>query len=400
MFWNILGRRHLTERHSPPPPADFFRGRPEDWPAHLRATIRRHGVTDLVMLGDGRPVHAAAVDVAMANDVRIHVLEHGYIRPDWLTLEPDGMSGHSRMPRDPAVIVERARGLPAVAFTPLWRSSFLVYALYDFAYHLPNVFLGPFLHPHYRTHGPVHPLVEYGGWVLKWIGTPFTRRHRDRVLPRYLDGDRPYFLFPLQLPGDYQIRRHAPFGDLFAIVRATLRSFAADAPPECRLLFKVHPLDNGLSFWARRIARWAREAAISDRIDLVDGGPLDSLIRRARGVVSVNSTVGLTALALNVPLVPLGNSVYDVEGMTHHGTLRSFWSNPTRPDPDLVDAFLRLLVDRIQLRGGFVGTDAIEAGARTATERILETDERLPLSLRRERLQSFRYENELKRLLE
>jgi capsular polysaccharide export protein len=394
VFWSLIVGRRWGERR-PVPVSIHFRDRFGAWPAFLARLIAAEGITDVVMLGDGRPVHAAAVEVAMAAGVRIHILEHGYLRPDRLTLEPDGMSGHSRFPRDPDLVRALAAGLPAVDFAPLWRSSFLVYALYDFAYHLPNVFLGPLLHPHYRTHGSVHPLIEYAGWGLKWALRPFARGRLDRTVAAHLCGAFDWFLFPLQLAGDYQILRHAPGGDLFALVEAVLASFAAHADPASRLLFKVHPLDNGLAFWPRRIGRAARRLGIADRVAVIDGGPLDALIAAARGVVLVNSTVGTAALAAGRPLIALGNAVFDMPGLTHQGSLADFWRRPRSPDHDLVDAFFRLLVDRTQLRGGFIGAAAIEAGANAVAARIVEAEERLPIAWRRPRAVGFRHAGEL-----
>ena len=384
VFWSVLTGRRLSER-LPAPPTVFDRGRREGRGDRLARLIERDGVTDVVMLGDGRPVHATAVEVAMARGVRIHILEHGYIRPDWLTLEPDGMSGHSRMPRDPEQLRAMAAGLPPVDLTPLWPASFLRYALYDFAYHLPNVLLGPFVHPHHRTHGAVPPPVEYAGWAWKFLKAPFERRHLGRVLPTYLGDGPPFFLFPLQLPGDYQILRHAPGGDLFRIVEATIASFARSAPAGTRLLFKVHPIDNGLSRWHRRIGDHARSAGVGDRVDVVDGGPLDALVARAAGTVLVNSTVGTAVLAAGRPLHVLGEAVFAVPGLVSPGALDDFWRAPTPPDPDLAEAFLRVLVDRIQLRGGFIAPDSVEFGSRAVAARLLEDEERLPISLRRPR---------------
>lgn len=384
VFWSVITGRPPSARR-PAPPTTFDRGRREGRAERLEDLIERHGVTDVVMLGDGRPVHATAVDVAMAHGVRIHILEHGYVRPDWLTLEPDGMSGHSRMPRDPDVLLAMAAGLPAVDLTPVWRSSFLRYSLYDLAYHVPNVLFGPFLHRHYRTHGPVSPPIEYAGWIWKYLKTPYERWHVRRVLPSFLEGEAPFFLFPLQLPGDYQILRHAPGGDLFRIVEETTASFARFAPQGTRLLFKVHPLDNGLSRWHGRIARLAKSLGISGRVAVIEGGPLDALVDRAAGTVLVNSTVGTAVLVAGRPLHVIGDAVFAVPGLVSPGTLEDFWRAPVPPDPILADAFLRVLVDRIQIRGGFVAPDSVEAGAKAVAQRILESEERLPISLRRPR---------------
>lgn len=377
VFWRLITGLPFRDRR-PAPPSIFWKGERADWPAFLEGLIERDGITDVVMLGDGRPVHAAAIPVAQSRGVRVHILEHGYLRPDRLTLEPDGMSGRSRMPRDPATILAMAEGLPPIDLRPLWRHSELRYSLYDLAYHLPNVVLGPFVHRHYRTHGPVHPLIEYAGWALRQLKAPLERRRLAATLPAFLDGRRRFFLFPLQLAGDWQIRLHAPGGDLSALVEATLASFAAAAPADRHLLFKVHPIDNGLADRREAIGRAAAALGIADRVAVIVGGPLDALIAAADGVVLVNSTVGVTALLAGRPVFTLGNAVYDVEGMVAAGPLDAFWTAPTPPDPHLTDAFFRLMQNDIQPRGGFVAKEAVEVGAVNVAERLVSDLEALP----------------------
>ena len=58
-------------------PADHYRGKRDDWDAYLEAYIREHAVTDIVLFGDCRPYHQAAVLVAKPLGVRIHVFEEG-----------------------------------------------------------------------------------------------------------------------------------------------------------------------------------------------------------------------------------------------------------------------------------------------------------------------------------
>lgn len=370
--------------------ADWYRGRSKDWPVFLKAYLERHTISDIVMLGDGRPVHAAAVEVAMDLGVRIHILEHGYLRPDWLTLEPDGMSAFSRFPQDSAAIAELARSAPSpLPDPPRYPSSFLTYAIYDLAFHIPNVALGWLLHPHYRTHGPVHPLVEYSGWIRKGLTAGRRRRATEAVLtPLLADisaGSARMFLFPLQLPGDYQIRVHAPGGDMARIAEAVIDSFALHAPASAHLLFKIHPIDNGLSGWHDRLAAAAERASIGARVHVVDGGNLDTLLAAASGVVTVNSTVGITALKAGRPVIALGAAIYDSAGLTHSSSLATFWTRPEAPDRDSVDRFERALIATIQLRGGFIGADAIRNGAEAVAKRLLDPTDALPAAWRKSR---------------
>ena len=66
----------------------LHRGSFADWPDFVRRWMTREGVTDLVLLGDNRPLHRPAADAARDLGVRVHHAELGYFRPDWLTLEP------------------------------------------------------------------------------------------------------------------------------------------------------------------------------------------------------------------------------------------------------------------------------------------------------------------------
>lgn len=383
-----------------PKKGHFYRGQKRDWPDYLENFVRHRQVTDLVMLGDGRDYHAAAAEFGLRAGLRVHIVEHGYLRPDWLTVEPDGMSAHSRFPQAPEDIRALAADAPPVQRGGLFRSSFLTYARYDLTYHIPNVVPGMLFHPHYRTHGAAHPLVEYAGWIWKGLTRRKRRARADQAIEAATSkqGGAParFFLFPLQLPGDYQIIRHSPGADLYRIVEATITSFARHAGPETRLLFKVHPIDNGLSRWSERITDMSKRLNVGARVFVADGGDTDRLIETSAGVVTVNSTVGLTALGLNRPVIALGSAIYDVDGLTSQAPLAEFWSKPTLPDASLFDAFMRALAVTTQVRGGFIGREALETGAHNVAARLLEDDDRLPESWKKPRNgRDFRYAKEL-----
>ncbi|NHQ75955.1 hypothetical protein HAT86_16015 [Roseovarius gahaiensis] len=70
---------------------------PENWPETFDTLLSDKGVTDLVLYGDTRPIHAQAVAAARAAGLRIHVFEEGYLRPYWVTYERGGTNGHSRL---------------------------------------------------------------------------------------------------------------------------------------------------------------------------------------------------------------------------------------------------------------------------------------------------------------
>ena len=346
-----------------------YRGTKADWPAFVAGFMVREGVTDLVLLGEERPYHRDAIAAATARGIDVYVVEMGYLRPDWITLERGGMSTNSHFPNHPAQILAAARDLAEPDFTPRHRHGFLAEALYDLAYNLPNVFVAPLLFPHYRWHAIYHPLSEYAGW-LRRLGA--SRSVRRRVEMRMAKLTRPYFLVPLQLQTDYQIRVHSTFSGQEEAIATVLESFSKNAAPGDDIVFKVHPLDNGLIDWEREIGTLAARLGLDGRVHYLEGGDLGQLVEGARGVVTINSTVGLQALARGKPTKVLGTALFDVERLTDRQEIDGFWRNPRPPEPELRAAFFRLLAAAIHVRGNFYSREGAKAAAEAAARRLDE----------------------------
>ena len=370
------------DRASWPGPATDYRGTQADWPSFFDAFAAAERVTDLVLFGDCRPLHRAAHGMATHRKLRIHVLEEGYIRPDWMTLELDGVNGNSTLSRDPKWYLAEARALPPLPEHPPVAASFDRRAREAFAYYYQSL-VQLWRFPHYRSHRPVWSGWELCGWGLRLAGRSKRRTHSERKLARL--GDAPYFAFPLQLNSDHQIRTHSPFGSMKVAVEFVIESFARAAPPEARLLIKEHPLDNGLINWRRLITRSAAAHGIADRVVLLEEGDVAQIVARARGVVTINSTTGTLALSAGVPTAVLGQAVYHIAGITHQGPLDSFWKSPKRPRPELYDAFCRVLLNRCLIRGGFLSDEGIDLLIEGAAQRLVgeQAAEMLAVSGRR-----------------
>jgi capsular polysaccharide export protein len=332
-------------------PATNFRGLFDDWRAFIAATLDRHQITDLVLHGDRRPYHVVAAEEARARGIAVFATDLGYVRPDWITLEYDGMTTYSRFPRDPDAIRALAAELGPPDLEPRFQTPFWQIALLDIAYNLGLVFGRP-LFPYYRYHSIVHPFIEYAGWLGSRGRRLLTKPAADAEKARLQQAPGSYFLVPLQLATDYQIRAHSPFRDGREAAREIIASFARSGSPR-ELVYLTHPLDNGLIAWDRVIARLGREFGVADRVLSLPGGTPVELLRNAAGVVTVNSTIGITALYGGVPVKALGTAVFDVPGLTCQGPFDRFWDAPTSPDADLMAAFLRALIGTTQVKGGY-----------------------------------------------
>ncbi len=341
------------------------------WKTYVTRFMHEHGVTDLVLLGEERDYHQIAVGVAKASNIDVSIIEMGYLRPDWLTLEKDGMSSNSHFPADPAAILGAARSLPEPDWKKRHTQSFVAEAAYDLLYNLPNVFLW-FLYPHYRRHALFHPLAEYAGWVMRLIGEGKRKSQAKSLIDTLLAGDAPFFVYPLQLQTDFQLRAHSPYNDQREAIEAVLSSFAGHAPPASRLIVKVHPLDNGLINWQSFLTHLASRLGVGERVTFLDGGDLNALLAKAAGTVTVNSTVGLTALQMGRPVKVLGAAIFDIAGLSDQAGLGEFWRKPMPPVEDLRTAFFRLLAATIQVRGNFYSAGGTDAGADAIAGRLHE----------------------------
>jgi capsular polysaccharide export protein len=341
------------------PNAIDYRGRLEDWPATLRQIIADRGITDVLLFGDCRPIHMAAIAVCRELHVPVHVFEEGYIRPDWVTLELGGVNGHSTLPRDPVWYRDKAATLPPPPEHTSVPSSFRRRATEALIYNTADV-LSRSHYPYWENHRPWHPLVEGMGWVRRLTRRKAAAQRAQSVLATLADRDDPYMLFPLQLDSDAQIRLHSSFAGIADALRMVITSFASHAPRDLRLVIKEHPLDNGVRDWRLETKTLAALHGVTDRIDYLEGGDIVPLSLRSQGMVTINSTSGTLALAQGIPVIALGQAVYDIEDITYQGRLHDFWGNPGKPDPETFAAFRRVLIDRCLVAGGFFSDEALD----------------------------------------
>lgn len=346
-----------------------YRGTLQDWPAALEAILRDRRITDVVLFGDCRDHHMAATRVCRALGVPVHVFEEGYIRPDWVTLELGGVNGHSSLPRDPQWYRDSAAALPPVPQHSQVPSSFRRRALEGLLYNVADVFTR-WHYSNWNNHRPWPPLVEGMGWLRKLRARKLREAQAARLFARMEASPEPYFLFPLQLDSDAQIRLHSPFAGIAEALNLIIASFARHAPADTRLVIKEHPLDNGVRDWEQTAHDLGERYGVAARIDYLAAGDIVAIARGAQGMVTINSTSGTFALAMGVPVVALGHAVYDIPDLTARGGLDAFWQNPVPPDPETFAAFRRVLIERCLIPGGFFSKEALDKVVRHAIARF------------------------------
>lgn len=353
----------------PGPQALRFCERGERWPVWLEHKLRELRIDAIVLFGQSRNIHRQAIAVARSLRVAVYVFEEGYLRPDYVTLEPGGVNAASALPRQAEFYLALPPSQPARP-TPT-RPRFHLMALYATLYSWAML-LQRARFPHHEYHRPLHPVTQALSWIRGgvrklWYG--WTERHEvERLSAPELD--RQWFLVPLQVHNDSQIHYHSPYRSIPAVIEDVLYSFAQHAPSHQHLVFKHHPMDRAYCDFGRFIADKARELGVEGRVHYVHDVHLPSLLKHTRGMVTVNSTSGLQALYHGKPVHTLGDCLYDIPGLVHQGTLADFWHQPGTVDHELYLRFRAHLVRQTQLNASFYAdTPAFEQLQRMARAR-------------------------------
>ncbi|MES2711563.1 MAG: capsular biosynthesis protein [Pseudomonadota bacterium] len=348
-----------------------YAGTAGDWPAAL-AAILAEGVTDLVLFGDGRPAHANAIAVARGLGITSWVFEEGYLRPGTIALERGGVNAASPLPRDADAIRALAQGLPPVPREDGPGEPFPRRAALDIAYNM-RVLAGRRGFPHWRTHRGWNVFHEYLGWARRGALRALREHSSTRAMDRLLAEAEahPFILFPLQLEGDFQVRRHSDLATVRHGVERAIASLAQHAPAAMRLVVKGHPLDNGLVPWRRIIRRVAAQHGAAGRVVFLDEVAYGPLLAASTGVLTINSTAGLQALREGKPVALMGRALYGLPGLVWQGPLDGFWAAPAPPDMALVDALRRVLMAHALIPGGFFSEPALAQAVNGAAARLL-----------------------------
>ncbi len=336
----------------------------------LGAIYRQHCITDQIVFGDRRPVHRTAVAQGAASGVRNHVFEEGYFRPWWITLERDGVNAHSRLPRDAAWFADTGRRLAEPAQPVRFDSPFRVRAAHDVAYHVAGL-LNPVLFAGYRTHAPIAAPLEYAGYMRRFAMLRLIGSHERSRSQALVASGRPYYLLPLQLNTDVQIREHSGFAHMGEVIEQVMDSFARHAPGDACLVIKNHPLDMGLMNFARIVRACGQRFALQGRAVYLEDGDLTALVQGARGVVTVNSTAGLVALEHGTPTLALAGAIYHLPGLTFQGAMDDFWRAPEPPDARLFACFRRVVMHATQVNGGLYCRSGIALAVDNASRALV-----------------------------
>jgi len=324
------------------------------WPDRITALLDDKAITDLVLYGDTRPIHASAIAAAKARGLTVHVFEEGYLRPYWITYERGGANGHSRImdlsvPQMRAALNGLDLDLPDV---PTRWGDMRQHVFYGALYHY-FVFLRNRAYSNFRPHRSLSVAQEFRLYLRRLALMPWQWADRVQRTQRIKTGGFPYHLALLQLEHDASFRDHGPFRTMAEFLELLIAGFAKGAPQHHHLVFKAHPLEDGRVPIRRDIHRLAAAHGVAHRVHYVRGGKLARLLNDARSAVTVNSTAAQQALWRGLPVKAFGQAVYRKPEFVSDQPLDQFFQNPTRPDSRAYRDYRHYLLETSQITGSF-----------------------------------------------
>ncbi|MEM7710012.1 MAG: capsule biosynthesis protein CapA [Pseudomonadota bacterium] len=342
------------------------------WPDACAALLDGHGITDLVLYGDTRPVHAQAIAAARARTIRVHVFEEGYLRPFWVTYERGGANGHS--PLMDRTIPQMRAALAGVdtaqAATPAHWGDMRHHIFYGALYHL-CVLAGRGGYRAYRPHRGVTVGREAGLHLRRLLCLPLAALDRHLATTRIVRGGFPYHLGLLQLEHDASFRAHSPYASMTEVLRVVIAGFAAGAPPHHHLILKAHPLEDGRAPLRATIRDLARDHQVHGRVHYVAGGKLARLMDEARSAITVNSTAAQQALWRGLPVKALGRSVFAKPELVSDQSMADFFADPRPPERGAYRTYRQYLLRTSQVPGGFYSARGRQRLLRRIVDRML-----------------------------
>ena len=353
-----------------------FDGSPEDWPTRLEALLSEKRVTDLVLYGDTRRIHAEAIAAARARGLTVHVFEEGYMRPYWVSYERGGSNGHSRL-MDMGIEEMRTALAQSDMEAPLppghW-GDMRQHIFYGALYHWFVMFRNRD-YRNFRPHRDLNVAQEFRLYLKRLLLMPLHRAERLLETLRIRRGGFPYHLVLMQLEHDASFRQHSPFTSMTEFLELVLEGFAEGAAGHHHLVFKAHPLEDGRAPVRRTIRAAATRLGIANRVHFVRGGKLAQLLNDARTAVTVNSTAGQQVLWRGIPLKVFGQAVYAKPAFVSDQPLAEFFAQPARPDNRAYRDYRRYLLETSQVPGGFYSARGRRQLLRLVVDMMLSPDD-------------------------
>ncbi len=320
-----------------------FAGQLDEWHVFFATQCVQLKVDVVVLFGQSRAYHQQALQAANQLGIQTIVLEEGYFRPGFMTMELDGVNGNS-------TTVDRFSwdGGPEHITSATDKHPFLN-STYFAAKHYAHMLLGHWKFPSYEHHRHRSPAYYFGYWMYSWFRKWIHLKLDMRKQKQLLDSKAYFYFVPLQFEGDAQLKLFSSYNSVEEFLSKLIRSFSIHAPKPTMLVFREHPHGRGMGGYRSFIRQIAKSFGVDSRIVYLVEGDTPVLVKHSAGVITINSTVGVRALKSHVPLKVMGAAIYQRPGLVFEGELDEFWIKSIPAKTELSEDFVLQLKNLTQV---------------------------------------------------
>ena len=304
-----------------------FSGKPADFKGFLAPILRERRINAVVTFNDTLPLQRMALDLADARNLHTFVLEQGYLRPFWVTLERDGVNGFSRLPRDPNAYRDPkfAGEHPPLQ---LFKASLRHLVIQTIEHFVGAVALMPVFGSGSLRITATRCFARLSATARSIFGGFTMTKPRPSHKLEALSPVSKVFLVIMQKPGDAQLVVHSHHGGNLVFLRDVFESFSKFGPSDGILVVKQHPLDYGLENLPESTEALTKKYGLEGRVLFVRKTSIDKIMPLISAVLTINSTAGLASIIERKPVFCAGRAFYDIPGLTAGGTMDAVLEGP------------------------------------------------------------------------
>lgn len=350
-----------------------FSGGVADWEEWLSTYLDQCDFDGIVLFGSERPAHKVARSLADQRGITLVSLEEGYVRPGFITAEYGGNNASSpiagQIQPQGWQSADMVEGRDFKSFS---RSSMLSATYYS----------ARTMATFGRSKELFHRRFKVGKECFYWLRNAYRRytgearnyRLIEKLLEHY---DKRFYLVPLQVAADANLQRAAMGWNSVRVITESIQSFARSAPLGTRLVFKIHPLERGHCDYIPEIMELSEKLGVADRVDVIDIGSMGLLARHCAGMITINSTSGLSAIYHGAPLMVIGKALYANPAMATcaNGSpdFDTFWNSGFVAPSSLRRNYIEWVKQQCLVPGDYYSEEGIQVGCRSIVNMLGST---------------------------
>ena len=314
----------------------------------VKGFLEKEGIGILLCHNDTRWQHAYALEAARRLQLPAFVFELGLFRPNTITMDPEGVNAANSVPRTSSFYrgfsTEKKVNDEQTDSPISTKKRNLIIAFFLLFYKAGKI-LG--------LNAPENKVIRLRDYAARFKAS-YGKRRRDSApvtLPRR------FFFIPFQVVNDSQTLLYSPYRDMDTMAEDVIRAvkaFNKRRAPEERVaaVFKEHPMDRGAVSYETLREKYRDD----EEVCILSEGDINDLIDRSRGVVTINSTVGLDAISRGQKVMCMGRAFYAIDGIALQSSPQTLAEDleafeAFTPDRDVVRGFLHFLKDEYSVEG-------------------------------------------------